>query len=540
MQGRTCRAATLCLGMLAVVSLVTHGLMREWRDSSLLRVVTWNIAAINNNPFEYWITHEDPDYNKLMANVQEFIDHPDVRDVSVSTVFTPEMFEELKSLMEARGWKGVKETEEFWKSDYINRKIISGFMRDASLGSKRLASMPDRVTNTINTVDEGVVNRPTVINCFAGDMTTTAKWWKEWKSFMFDRKLQLPSSGGGSRAAVPADMLVPIKKSKYPAITEAEEAASIPLQTLCQAIFDAILVHIVNTVSAHGKWQVLQQQMCDALNRHKDERTLSILADTYADGDVIFIQEAAGMFTRKAAATQLGLRYIILKSASLDGKRDQNSVLMLRRSLFDEALVKEYTNEVMKTFEGKKVPIANGDLLVMTAEDSMRHKYIFASFHGDTNGLATLPVFAAVDQFARTKPDHTLIFGLDANTHEHFQPGVTQGMLEFVEDFSSKGYLSCWGDHPDPTSHTTFNARTFLQAQLQKAAKENEKVSKGDKNPKDFIIFPQAAYKPLSVSKDNTGHRKYIEDMVFPTLEFPSDHGIVSSTLQRLEQPRPL
>lgn len=280
--------------------------------------------------------------------------------------------------------------------------------------------------------------------------------------------------------------------------------------------------------------------MCDALNRHKDERTLSILADTYADGDVIFIQEAAGMFTRKAAATQLGLRYIILKSASLDGKRDQNSVLMLRRSLFDEALVKEYTNEVMKTFEGKKVPIANGDLLVMTAEDSMRHKYIFASFHGDTNGLATLPVFAAVDQFARTKPDHTLIFGLDANTHEHFQPGVTQGMLEFVEDFSSKGYLSCWGDHPDPTSHTTFNARTFLQAQLQKAAKENEKVSKGDKNPKDFIIFPQAAYKPLSVSKDNTGHRKYIEDMVFPTLEFPSDHGIVSSTLQRLEQPRPL
>ena len=54
-------------------------------------------------------------------------------------------------------------------------------------------------------------------------------------------------------------MLQKIKKSKYPAISAEEEAVSIPLQTLCQAIFDAILVHIVNTVSAGGKWQQLQQ-----------------------------------------------------------------------------------------------------------------------------------------------------------------------------------------------------------------------------------------------------------------------------------------
>ena len=32
------------------------------------------------------------------------------------------------------------------------------------------------------------------------------------------------------------------------------------------------------------------------------------------------------------------------------------------------------------------------------------------------------------------------------------------------------------------------------QAQLQKAARASEKISKGDKNPKDFIVFPKAAY----------------------------------------------
>lgn len=50
------------------------------------------------------------------------------------------------------GWAGLAETEAFWQSDFSSRKIISGFMKDSSLGSKRLASMPDRYTNTINTV----------------------------------------------------------------------------------------------------------------------------------------------------------------------------------------------------------------------------------------------------------------------------------------------------------------------------------------------------------------------------------------------------
>ena len=26
--------------------------------------VTWNMAAINNNPFEYWITNDDPNYGE--------------------------------------------------------------------------------------------------------------------------------------------------------------------------------------------------------------------------------------------------------------------------------------------------------------------------------------------------------------------------------------------------------------------------------------------------------------------------------------------
>ena len=107
-------------------------------------------------------------------------------------------------------------------------------------------------------------------------------------------------------------------------------------------------------------------------------------------------------------------------------------------------------------------------------------------------------------------------------------------MVEFGQDFVSKGYSSCWGDAPDPSNHTTFNARTFLQPQLQKAARSTEKASKGDKNPKDFILFPREAYIVVATTKDNTGRRQYTEGMVFPTLQFPSDHGLVATTLREV------
>ena len=100
----------------------------------------------------------------------------------------------------------------------------------------------------------------------------------------------------------------------------------------------------------------------------------------------------------------------------------------------------------------------------------------------------------------------------------------------FAARYMAKGYTSCWGDEPPPTNYTTFNARTFLQPQLQKAARAAEKATKGDRNPKDFILFSRE-WAATAASRDNTGKREYTEGMVFPTLDFPSDHGIVAATL---------
>merc|ERR1712238_275257 len=98
-----------------------------------------------------------------------------------------------------------------------------------------------------------------------------------------------------------------------------------------------------------------------------------------------------------------------------------------------------------------------------------------------------------------TLKNHRLVFGMDANTYEKAKPGKQQDVLDFAKDVVSHGMTSCWGDVP---------------------------------NPKDFIIFPKDDFKVIKTWKDNTGKKTYIEDMAFPTLEFPSDHGLLSTILE--------
>jgi hypothetical protein len=125
----------------------------------------------------------------------------------------------------------------------------------------------------------------------------------------------------------------------------------------------------------------------------------------------------------------------------------------------------------------------------------------------------------------------TLIFGLDANTYEHAKPGKQQDVLEFAKSYVDLGLTSVWGNVPNPSEYTTFNARTFLQPQLNKASRRDEIRIKGDVNPKDFILFRRSEFTVSDLHKDNTGRRFYEENTVFPTPSFPSDHGVLSARL---------
>merc|ERR1719433_2516681 len=113
-------------------------------------------------------------------------------------------------------------------------------------------------------------------------------------AFMFERKLVI-STPQGPWSKKPCEMLEKIRRSKYPAVTEEEEEISVPLQMLCMAIFDAVLVHLLNTITEDGQWMAVKLVLVDRLYRRKHSRTLDILYN-YQDVEVVCLQETAATF----------------------------------------------------------------------------------------------------------------------------------------------------------------------------------------------------------------------------------------------------
>ena len=77
---------------------------------------------------------------------------------------------------------------------------------------------------------------------------------------------------------------------------------------------------------------------------------------TYASADVVFLQEVAAAFAGKALADEeIAKTFYVLKPAKL-GRRDQNSMMLLRKSTFPSAdtTFTEVTAQVEAQFQGKK------------------------------------------------------------------------------------------------------------------------------------------------------------------------------------------
>merc|ERR1712048_980988 len=76
----------------------------------------------------------------------------------------------------------------------------------------------------------------------------------------------------------------------------------------------------------------------------------------------------------------------------LDAKRDQNSMILTAKSL-GFSVTQEVSNEVLDAAP-ETVGCGTGDFFAMEGAIG-GDKYILCSFHGDTNGLQTVPITKA-------------------------------------------------------------------------------------------------------------------------------------------------
>ena len=133
------------------------------------------------------------------------------------------MYKELEEDMSRAGFKDLDVVRSHWTNDFKSRSIVSGFLKDKALGAKRLTSMPDRITNTISVVGTSdPVLRPTVINMYDSDLSSVEVWWPKWRTYIFDTDMTIQDKKEGSKTLKVHEMLQPISKAKYPAITEEE------------------------------------------------------------------------------------------------------------------------------------------------------------------------------------------------------------------------------------------------------------------------------------------------------------------------------
>jgi len=109
---------------------------------------------------------------------------------------------------------------------------------------------------------------------------------------------------------------------------------------------------------APGKWMDIKMQLGSKLNKGKIPRSLDILENTYSDRDIMFLQEVSAAFVGVFQGHALSKSYDLHVPAKLDGKRDQNSMVLTRKSL-EFVSIKEITDDIVPKEAKKEIGCGN-------------------------------------------------------------------------------------------------------------------------------------------------------------------------------------
>lgn len=109
-------------------------------------------------------------------------------------------------------------------------------------------------------------------------------------------------------------------------------------------------------------------------------------------------QETSSAFAKNAASSPTLSKFEVLRPARMDPERDQNSIILVDASHFVKSSMVDVTDLVLSAVNGSVA--APGDLFVASirTHEPKSKRLLLASFHGDTNGLATKPIVEGVHQ----------------------------------------------------------------------------------------------------------------------------------------------
>jgi hypothetical protein len=401
--------------------------------------------------------------------------------------------------------------------------FATGLMGDARIADARLISWPDRHVNALP-VTAGAVNttlyRPTVVNGSDATFSCIDDWFGQWCAFMFG---PLPD---GTR---PVDRLRPLRRARYAAVTPKEEAASLPLQLLYLAAFDAVMVHAAIVPVQRAAFFELKRALADKMVLHKNDRLAQILTEQYLpQAAAVGLQECSRAFVRKLRAALDCYWHLMVEPAAADSGSDQLSAILVSAKHFDDPVFVRVPEEL--TAAG----VEPQDLcLVEATHRRTGRRVLLASYHAQTGGVRVPAVLRRVSDVAEHDPaalSVAIVIMADTNACVHAAKPAHLSLAGLQQLVGQLNMTAAWS--PRGPEDTTFKARTIWQAQSHKAVRRDAVHMRADRESKDTVITNARVVRHARV--DNTGRgpeAPYVHGPR-PTAQFPSDHGIVSCILR--------
>jgi len=442
------------------------------------KFITWNLAGINNNRFEF---HNND--NRAFIGVLETQVHDSTHTIDHYLTPVRDRFTGCHTSEFSGDSKTVKELFIHTELDKKQKAEI-----DAQKKFYTMVSDADRAVN----------ERPTFANT-PNNMVRDAfmdKWFEE--------------------------VINDENKSKLEKQMKLRDESS---TDICPYLF-YLYVRDIFLFDAKLQYESEGKQMLAPLPENNKNK-LQSLFDNYKDTvDIFALQETNPdeiyKFFDDKKNKDLKSKFNIISRADTVNA-NQACVLLLHKDKFtDVRVLHDYFNMYDKDDKkNQRNPVKE---VVVTAKDKSGQKIIIASYHAESNGQdSTHFVSELYKQFSE---DSVILLGMDANTDKSEKQKDNLPFTKFVSDSETVGYDVAMKKIEEAT---TKKVRTMVQWQIKKGVELKNADEKIEEHPKDNILSVKAS--SSHCFRDNTFSKldesKRYEDRPLPDEKFLSDHAIV-------------
>lgn len=486
-----------------------------------ISVMSWNVASVNANPFEYWMKKYSEIYDKFMTKIdklldtrqrgqserQELLNSDQLCDFKkIEDYFNNEtinnIISEVKTTLNYNN-DVYNQVLEYYNKNLKSVKIIDVLHNKLYVDS-RMYSHPDKELSK-NTKNP----RPALTTTYEDStvFNDLNKWQKAWTKHVITKK------------NIKAITDWP-DQSKAPLIEGMTPEMRNILGVLFLFFYDASFIIAKQlTKTSTAEFNELRNDIIDNLVKSKTKNTCQIIHDNNCD--IVFLQEVGHDLKR------------LLKSQSKFKIYDsKETCILIHRNINDHVTNVELINNLFNE---------KFDICALRCKIN-NYDYVLASFHADGKGKQT-PIF--LNKLSNILTDsNLLIAGMDANCvwNDYGKAPDNVKINEILEIFENENFINAvkFENISDKTKRAIYNttnkARTFFQAQTDKAVSIDEVDENSDKNPKDHIFVKDLQvlkWSKMPYGKDPMLlNGPMLSNGPMPSKEFPSDHAIIEADIE--------